>query len=222
MISLKECKSYYQENYISRDEAKNIKYFYDEIVNDHHITNIRETKQRPYKFLGSKDRPLRLERDDNPFLSVIEKLKKDFGDFQIDISMSSVIYLYYPFGVHTDIVSSEKLLEQRKKGNKYGQSFIIPLWWDSEYSPGTVFYSSPPHPEENLYIEYQDDLPEYYPEHNEFLKNFSVQSLWKWKNPGDLIAWDHYVWHSTTCPQGYQYTHDKCFKEFIKINTWKI
>lgn len=219
MISLRECNSYYQESYISREEAKTIKTYYDEIVNDSFTNNIRKDDARIYGYVDGNHRPLRLEREDNPLHRVIEKLENDFGKFYIELSMSSVISLHYPHGIHTDIKSSQEQLSLRKK-YKQGQSFIIPLWWDTEYHPGTAFYSSPPNPDEKLYIECQDMLPQF--KHDGNIKNFSVQSIWQWKNPGDLVAWNHYTWHSTTSPQGYKYTHDKCCKEFIKLNTWGV
>ena len=219
MLSLNECNSSYQENYISFDEVVAIKHFYDEIVNDIAQNNIREESTRIYGYVDGKHRPLRLNRSDNPLLLVIEKLKQDFGNFYIESSMSSVINLHYPHGIHTDINSSQEQLELRNKYKK-GQSFIIPLWWDPEYQPGTAFYSTPPKQNEKLYIECQSDLPQF--KEDKHIKNFSVQAIWHWKNPGDLLAWNHYTWHSTTSPNGYEYALDKCCKEFIKLYTWSV
>jgi hypothetical protein len=165
---------------------------------------------------GCWDLPLRLELDDNPLHILLEMLKKSFGEFIIHDS--SIRYLAYPFTPHTDIRSSEWLLENRKKYNT-GHTMIIPFAWEEGYNPGTAFFSSPPKDGEPLYVEKQDVLPKL--QNPGYAKHFSVKKIFHWKNPGDLLIWENYKFHCSTHDPAWQYTDDKHCKEFISIETFR-
>ena len=207
----------FKENYISSTNILKLKKFFDETVNDWFSNGPKRCDDWEEQLYGCFDRPLRLERKDNPLLPVIDNLKQDFGDFEI--YDGSVRYMNYPFPPHTDVRSSETIMEQRKKHNN-GYVFIIPLWWDKEYQPGTAFFNSPPKLDEPMYIEYQSILPA--PKSDKLVKNLSIKRLIKWKNPGDLIAWRNYQWHASLTTSGYNYSQDKFCKQFISIETWGV
>lgn len=208
---------YFEESYISLAKTVEIKSFFDETVNDWFSNGPKQMQNDDWneKWIGCFDRPLRLERSDNPLLQIIDDLKRDFGDFEI--YMSSVRYMNYPFPPHTDVRSSETIIEQRKKHTN-GHVFIIPLWWDEEYQPGTAFFSSPPKLNEPMYVEHQDILP--MPKSDKITKDLSIKKIVKWKNPGDLLVWKNYQWHASLTTPGYSYTRDKFCKQFISIETW--
>jgi len=136
---------------------------------------------------GCSDRPLRLEDPDNPIHELIQKLKNDLQDFYIHTG--SIRYLYYPYGPHTDIRSSEEIIEMRKKYTN-GYTILIPLRWKAGYVPGTAFFDSPPKENQSLMVEHQESLPEL--QRKTASKNFGVKKLVTWKNPGDLVAWKNY------------------------------
>ena len=216
-VQLTDDDVYYQESYISIEHAKKIKNYFDVTINDNFSNGPKPQNKFTHNFTGCQDRPLRLENSDNPLHVVIDKLKQDFGDFYLHTG--SIRYMNYPFGPHTDIRTQEWLLEQRKNYND-GHIFIIPLWWEKNYTAGTAFFSSPPSQNEPLYIEHQSILPQAVDDRE--IRNFSVKRLLYWKNPGDLIVWKNYTWHSSFAPNGYNYSHDKFCKEFISIETWGI
>lgn len=209
---------YVQENYISRQTALHIKDYFDNVINDSFSNGPKVTNKFTHKYSGCYDRPLRLERNDNPLHLLLEKLKKDFGDFYMHDG--SIRYMNYPFGPHTDVVDQTWLLEQRQKTNSDGYIFLIPLWWEPKYTAGTAFFSSPPQREESLYIEHQNILP--VASDSKDTKNFSIKQIVYWKNPGDLIAWKNFTWHSSLAPRDYNYSHNKFCKEFISIETWGV
>jgi hypothetical protein len=165
---------------------------------------------------GCSDRPLRLEDPDNPIHELLKKLKNDLQDFYIHTG--SIRYLYYPYGPHTDIRSSEEIIEMRKKYTN-GYTILIPLRWKAGYVPGTAFFDSPPKENQSLMIEHQESLPEL--QRKTASKNFGVRKLITWKNPGDLVAWKNYRWHCSMLVGDWTYTEKEWCKEFISLETYR-
>jgi len=207
----------FREQYVPKDLLDKINSFYKD-TNDRLSGGPAELggEFKSTQKEGCWDRPLRLEVDDNPIHQLLDMLKKDFGEFIIHTS--SIRYLAYPFTLHTDIRGSEWLLESRKK-YKTGWTLLIPLAWDEGYNPGTAFFSSPPQDNEPLYIEKQDVLPKL--ENPSYAKHFSVKSLVKWKNPGDLVFWENYMFHCSMHDPNWTYSDSKHCKEFISIETFR-
>jgi len=203
----------HQPGFISTDQANELRYYYNEIVADWFSGQPYKQPKWQHGMSGCLDRPLRLERKDNPLHSVIEKLKSNFGTFTF--YEGSIRYMHYPFGPHTELSEQQSLLEQRKKYKNQGAIFMIPLWWEENLNAGTVFFSNPPQQHEPLYIEHQDILP--IPVEDSTVRNFSVRKIAEWHLPGDLIAWKNYVWHSSTFNHNYTYSDEKFCKEFISI-----
>ena len=206
---------YFVESYVSREHTQEIKNYFDETVNDWFSNGPRTSDKWHQEWIGCFDRPLRLERQDNPLLPVIDKLKADFGNF--DIFEASIRYMNYPFPPHSDVRDSETIMKQRKQ-HTAGHVFIIPLWWQKGYKPGTAFFNSPPKLNEPMYVEHQDIFPK--AKSDKEVKEYSVKKIIKWKNPGDLVAWKNYQWHSTLTTPGYDYSRDEFCKEFVSIETW--
>ena len=165
---------------------------------------------------GCSDRPLRLEDPDNPIHELLKKLKNDLQDFYIHTG--SIRYLYYPYGPHTDIRSSEEIIEMRKKYTN-GYTILIPLRWKAGYVPGTAFFDSPPKENQSLMAEHQEVLPRL--QKATASKNFSVKKLITWKNPGDLVAWKNYQWHCSMLVGDWTYTEKEWCKEFISLETYR-
>jgi len=165
---------------------------------------------------GCSDRPLRLEDPDNPIHELIQKLKNDLQDFYIHTG--SIRYLYYPYGPHTDIRSSEEIIEMRKKYTN-GYTILIPLRWKAGYVPGTAFFDSPPKENQSLMVEHQESLPEL--QRKTASKNIGVKKLVTWKNPGDLVAWKNYRWHCSMLVGDWTYTEKEWCKEFISLETYR-
>ena len=165
---------------------------------------------------GCSDRPLRLEDPDNPMHELLQKLKNDMQDFYIHTG--SIRYLYFPYGPHSDIRSSEQLIEMRKKYTN-GYTFLIPLRWKEGYVPGTAFFDSPPKENQSLMVEHQESLPEL--QRKTASKNFGVKKLVTWKNPGDLVAWKNYRWHCSMLVGDWTYTEKEWCKEFISLETYR-
>jgi len=165
---------------------------------------------------GCSDRPLRLEDPDNPIHELLQKLKNDMQDFYIHTG--SIRYLYFPYGPHTDIRSSEEMIEMRKKYTN-GYTFLIPLRWKAGYVPGTAFFDSPPKENQSLMVEHQESLPEL--QRKTASKNFGVKKLVTWKNPGDLVAWKNYRWHCSMLVGDWTYTDKEWCKEFISLETYR-
>tara|TARA_B100000900_G_C20501966_1_gene684154 strand:- start:334 stop:987 length:654 start_codon:yes stop_codon:yes gene_type:complete len=165
---------------------------------------------------GCSDRPLRLEDPDNPMHELLQKLKNDLQDFYIHTG--SIRYLYYPYGPHSDIRSSEQLIEMRKKYTN-GYTFLIPLRWKEGYVPGTAFFDSPPKENQSLMIEHQDSLPEL--QRKTASKNFGVNKLITWKHPGDLVAWKNFRFHCSMLGGNWTYNEKEWCKEFISLETYR-
>ena len=148
---------------------------------------------------------------------LFDKLQNDYGEF--DIIEGSIRYLCAPFLPHTDIANSKYLKEIKDTKRNYC-TFLIPLSWKNGYTPGTVFFNSPPNLNEDLYSECQAILPKYTPAFEKESWSFSVKEIYQWKNPGDLIVWHDFWWHGTTAPETYtSYSKDprNWVKEFITI-----
>jgi hypothetical protein len=164
---------------------------------------------------GCWDRPLRLENPDNPIHQIIEQLKMDLGDFVIHTC--SIRYLAYPFVPHSDIRSSEWMIENNKK-YKPGYTILIPLSWKTNYKPGTAFFDCPPKEGQEMYVEQQAILPKF--QNQNHAKNFGIKKLVAWQHPGDLIAWKNYRFHCSMTDQNYNYSDSDWCKEFISIETF--
>lgn len=207
----------YRKSYIPSALLDEIKNFY-KVLNDDLTNGPRDVTKHNSSRLrkeGCWDVSLRLEIPKNPVNKLIQMLKKDFGEFIIHTS--SVRYLGYPFSPHSDIRSSEWLIENRKKYDT-GYTFLIPLGWKEGYKPGTAFFSSPPADDEPMYIERQDVLPEFQDEI--FARNFSVKKIIPWQHAGDLVAWKNYIYHCSMTDRDFQYSDTEHCKEFISIETF--
>lgn len=209
-------KIIYKEKYISIEDVNKIRGYYEKINDSLYAS------KGPYPidalelgYQGCWDRQLHYELDDSPVHNLVKKLKHDFGDFHI--YESSIRYLSAPFIPHSDVRSIEWLKQQKNNGFKEGYIFIIPLWWRSDYSPGTAFFNCPPKLDEPLYSDCQENLPKYKKENDS--KNFSVRRLIKWESPGDLIGWENFQWHSSCHFNQIEYSKDTWVKEFISFET---
>lgn len=213
-------KIVYKPNYISIELVEEIQSFFNNI-NDSLLAS-----RGPYTFekaelgrQGCWDRQLHWEIKDNPIHLVAEKLRADFGAFEI--YESSIRYLSAPFLPHSDIRKDLSWIKNLKhSGHREGWIFIIPLSWKSGYQPGTAFYNNPARLDEPLYCEMTDILPKYAPEHEFESRNFSVREILKWNSPGDLVAWENFQWHSSCSFGEYTYTTDDWAKEFVSIETY--
>lgn len=211
-------KIIYRPNYISQDEVDAIRTYYDRI-NDS-MKNSRGPQVNIKSKLGWQgcwDRQLHWERHDNPMHDIAQRLRKDFGDFEI--TESSVRYLSAPFLPHSDVKSLAWIENQKNQRKKEGMIILIALWWDQSYTPGTVIYSSPPNLDEQLYSERLDILPHFADEHREEMRNFSIKEIIKWNSPGDLVAWENFQFHSSCQFGDVVYDREKWMKEFISIET---
>jgi hypothetical protein len=201
----------FKKKYIDLDSIQSIKKFFDVTINDKLDTQLKN-------FVPGKgmcwDRPLRFEIKKNPIHNIVDKLKKDFGKF--NIHTCSIRYMASPFLPHNDIRNSEWLLNQKINYNP-GYTFLIPLWWAKNYKPGTAFLSSPAKNEQQLYIEQQDILPKF--DNDKDAKNFGIKQVVKWESPGDLIAWKNFQWHCSLTQKNYPYNGETWCKEFISIET---
>ena len=146
-------------------------------------------------------------------------LKRDFGEFEI--YSSSIRYLSAPFLPHSDIRDVEWLRDLKKQGLREGFIFLIPLWWEPDYQPGTAFLNNPVNLNEPLYADMLDIFPNYSdtPQNAYEQKNFSVKQIIRWENPGDLIAWENFQWHASCHFGKANYQKDKWVKEFVSIET---
>ena len=209
----------YKEKYIDDELLKRIKDFLKETNDTLHGKPYEATGDGAshLKKEGCADIPLRLDYPNNPINEVIEKLKKDTGDFFIH--ESSIRYLYYPYTAHSDVRSSEVMIENKKK-YRHGYTFLIPLSWKSGYVPGTAFFDSPPKEGQDLYIEHQAMLPKF--QNERMARNFGIEQLITWKNPGDLIMWMNYRWHCTMNGGSWVYNEEEWCKEFISLETYKF
>lgn len=203
-------------SYVSHEEVKKIKHFYDITINDKFSNGPKKNIKVEGVSEGCWDRPLRLDNNNNPLITVINKLHKDFGNFEIHTA--SVRYLAFPFAPHTDIRDTSWYQNYRKKYSR-GYTFIIPLWWNHDYQAGTAFFSCPPEDDQPLYEEYNDCLTQYSDVGKVAGKNFGVKKIIQWQSPGDLIAWKNFQWHCSLSPRGYSYNLEKWVKEFISIET---
>jgi len=204
---------YFFEKY---HDITEIKYFYDEIMQDTFTTEIYDAKKANTDFCGSWDRPLRLEIKGNPFHKLLDKIQDDFGQF--DIITGSVRHLASPFLPHLDVNNRDTMRLQHYSSRKYG-TFVIPLAWKDGYKAGTGFYTSPPSTDEDLYVDHLDKLPEYSPTYKDEELMFSVKKIAYWQNPGDLVSWNNLQWHSTTDPHNWEYSKEEYnwIKQFITI-----
>ncbi len=211
----------YKEKYLDDDLLGRIRTYFDELNDTLHGGPLKNTIDPLYTSAppmeGCSDKPLRLENADNPTHELVKKLKDDWGDFHIHTC--SIRYLYFPYGPHSDVRSSEDLLEQRKK-YKYGYTFLIPLSWKPGYRPGTAIFDSPPKQDQLLMAERQDVLPKLQKESAS--KNFGIKRLMEWKNPGDLIGWMNYQYHSSMIGGEAPHNDKEWCKEFISIETYRF
>jgi len=206
----------YKEKYIDLSEIKTLRSFYSKKLKDRFSGGPFKTDKNKFGFEGCWDRPLHLEIKFNPVHRIIKKLQQDFGPFEIHIS--SIRYLSFPFIPHTDIKSSDWLLEQRKK-YKPGYTFLIPLWWHKKNKPGTAFFSSPPEPEQKLYNEKSSILPKFGAGYENWSRNLGIKKIIYWQNYGDLIAWKSFQWHCSLTQPNFYYSDKRWCKEFISIET---
>ena len=214
------------------DKFKLIESYYDVTeINDYFFNKIKDdlsggpkkSKSSAYGVVGCWDIPLRLENDDNPIHQLIKKLEDDFGDFTIMTMESSIRLMSHPFTVHSDLSSTYALLNYiRSVGAKTYKTFLIPLSWEQPSTPGTAFFNSPPRLDEPLYKEKLDILPHYSEETQDEMVRYSVAAIYKWKNPGDLVAWDDFVYHSTLDSHNYQYSLEpkNIAKKFISLRVY--
>jgi len=215
----------YKEKYVDDELLGRIKTYFNDLNDEFSgrarveinpiCTNFKGETGLPME--GSADRPLRLENADNPTHELVQKLKEDWGDFHIHTC--SVRYLYFPYGPHSDVQSSERLIESREK-YKYGYTFLIPLSWKSGYTPGTAFFDSPPKQDQVLHAERPDVLPRLQKESAS--KNYGINRLVTWKNPGDLVGWMNYRYHSSMIGGERPHNEKEWCKEFISIETYRF
>ena len=219
--NLKFIESYYHiENYYNVDE---INTYFDKI-NDDLSGGPKTNKSSAYGYAGCWDTPLRLENIDNPIHKLLDKLKQSFGDFDLIPNNASIRHLSHPFTVHDDTGTRYILIDFLKSvGAKRYLTFLIPLSWQLETTPGTAFFSSPPKLHEPLYREKLDILPHYSEEKQSEMAKYSVSAIFKWKNPGDLIAWKDFVFHSTLDSHTYKYSlePDGIAKKFISMRVYQ-
>ena len=202
----------YKEKYVDNELLDEIKIFYSKVGDALSGGPVVDTTEHStiYGKDGCADRPLRLEFKKNPIHKLIAKLKADMGDFHIH--EGSIRYLYYPFGPHSDVRTSEHLLESRKR-YRDGYTFLIPLQWKDGCTPGTAFFDSPPKEDQQLMIERPDVIPQ--TKNPNYSKNFGIKQLIPWKNPGDLVGWMNYQYHSSMIGGDWVYNDSEWCKEFI-------
>jgi hypothetical protein len=169
---------------------------------------------------GCSDRYLGFDDPHSPVHCLVSKLKEDYGDFHI--YSASHRTMFYPFMPHTDIRSQEFIRKARADGFTEGYSFLIPLSWQDNYLPGTVFFNNPAKIEEDLYDDRPDILVPYVKEvYDKTAMNLSVRKVIDWENPGDLIAWKNFMWHSSKYDSNWNYSKDNWCKKFLNIETWR-
>tara|TARA_Y100001937_G_scaffold61578_1_gene84313 strand:- start:992 stop:1642 length:651 start_codon:yes stop_codon:yes gene_type:complete len=209
----------YKEKYVDNELLDEIKIFYSKVGDALSGGPVVDTTEHStiYGKDGCADRPLRLEFKKNPIHKLIGKLKADMGDFHIH--EGSIRYLYYPFGPHSDVRTSEHLLESRKR-YRDGYTFLIPLQWKDGCTPGTAFFDSPPKEDQQLMIERPDVIPQ--TKNPNYSKNFGIKQLIPWKNPGDLVGWMNYQYHSSMIGGDWVYNDSEWCKEFISIETFRF
>jgi len=209
----------YTENYITIDQVDHIKKYYEDI-GDSLLASRGPYKHSKHKigWSGCWDRQLHYENTDCPMFNIIDKLQKDFGNFEI--YSSSIRYLSSPFLPHSDIETLDWVSKNRHRTE--GFTFLIPLSWKKDYRPGTAFFNSPAKFNEPHYSDFPDILPKYSDNFIDETKNFSVRKIFEWKSPGDLIAWENYQFHCSCDFSNTVYDFDSWTKEFISIKVWKI
>lgn len=199
--------------------------FFNEI-NDPWSRNLITTDRSIYGIAGCSDVSLRLEIKHNPIHGLIEKLFKDFGDYgklNIIPHLTSLRYQSYPFLPHSDISPDCSVIEYlRSVGAKKYLTFVIPLTWKENVHPGTAFFNSPPVLTENLYREHLDVLPHYTEKYQVEMSRYSVADIIHWKNPGDLVMWEDFIFHSTTDHHTYEFSDnpERYSKSFLSIRTY--
>lgn len=209
----------YKEKYVDDKLLEEIKNFYVKVNDSFCGGPVPDTSQlsTTLQVEGCSDRPLRLEYKENPLHKLIIKLKQDLGDFHIHDC--SIRYMYFPYGPHTDIRSNETMIESRKD-YRFGYTFLIPLSWKAGYNPGTAFYDSPPKEGQQMLIERDDVLPML--QKKSASRNFGINKLIPWKNPGDLVGWMNYQWHSSMTDPKWVYNDKEWCKEFISMETYRF
>ena len=210
----------YIENYYDITKIKN--YFFDE-VKDTYSGGPKSSKFSAYGMHGCWDIPLRLENKNNPIHDLIHKIQNDFGHFKIIPENASIRLMGYPFVVHDDLGSNYNLWNFLKsKGAKEYRTYLIPLSWEQPQEPGTAFFSSPPRLDEPLYKERLDILPHYNDKSQDEQAKYSIQAIYKWRNPGDLVTWINFQHHCTLDSHTYPYSAnlDKIAKSFISLRTY--
>jgi hypothetical protein len=212
-------KIIYKKNYIPQELVEEVRnYFYS--INDalDGSAGPKQSVKSALGWIGCWDRQLHYELEDNPIHKVISKLKEEFGDFST--YDSSIRYLSAPFMPHSDIRNPTWLKQLKANRYREGFTFLIPLSWKSDYTPGTAFFNSPPNVKEPLYNEMLDILPKYSSDYEIEQMNFSVREIIKWESPGDLIAWENFQWHSSCHFGNPNYQRNDWIKEFISIETY--
>ncbi len=204
----------HKPQYVSLDDIEKIRFFYNLVIDDSMGGGPVKSDKVKDGIQGFWNRPLRLEYAENPLHKVIQRLREDFGDFEI--VTACLAYMSYPYAPHTDTRSWEWLREYRKK-YRAGWKFLIPLAWKKDYQPGTVFFSNPPGDHESLYEDHSDWLPELSNDSKISAKELGVKKIIKWQQPGDLVAWKTFQWHCSLSPKGYKYDLKKSTKEFLTI-----
>jgi hypothetical protein len=221
MIKNMQKKILHKKNYISLDLVNQVRSYYDSINDDLSASSGPYPVERAkLGYQGCWDRNLHYELPDSPIHQVVSQLKQDFEDFLIH--QSSIRYLSAPFMPHSDIRSIGWLKKLRDDGHRPGFTFLIPLWWKKEYTPGTAFFNSPANINEPLYSDMLDILPKFADSFERVSMNFSVREVVKWQSPGDLIAWENFQWHCSCHYGNIEYNKQTWAKEFISIETWKI
>ena len=228
-------KVVYKESYLSQDEVDIINMYYETMDFGYGVSRgPYENKFLELGWQGCYDTSSHLDKPHNPVKPIlVERLKKDFGD--LIIWRCSIRHFFAPFDVHDDYPRTEKHYEHMAKANitekMKGFSFLVPLWWEKGYKPGTAFFNSPPEKDEPLYEDCQDILPKYsahyYKRRNKMSHHlaedvpkgpYSVREIIHWKNVGDLIGWENYVLHSSTHTPNWKYSRDKEIKRFLYMD----
>ena len=223
----------YRESYLSQDEVDTINMYYETM--NFGYGESRGPYNNPLMELGWQgcyDTTARPEKPNNPIKHLFDRLEKDFGE--MIFWRKSIRHFHAPFDVHDDYPHSEAHQEVMKRfdvtEDMKGFTFLIPLWWEKGYKPGTACFNSPPEEDEPLYEEHQDILPQYsslyyerrkqmiHPAENVPRGPYSVREIMHWKNVGDLIGWENYVLHSSTHTPNWVYSRDKEVKRFISID----
>jgi len=209
----------YIESYYDVSEIIN---FYNKI-NDAWTDNTFKIDKINYGVSGCWDVPLHLEIESNPVHGLIKKLREDFGNFYLNTG--SLRYQAYPFLPHSDIQQDYAVLDflKLKNAKKY-MTFLIPLTWKEHVHPGTAFFSSPPELNEDLYRDRLDVLPHFSKEYENEMIRYSVSGIVDWKNSGDLVMWEDFVFHSTTDHHSYNFSKDPAqfCKSFLSIRVYLV